>query len=130
MSDVQAAQPAPASEQIGDSAIQAFRAKLRGNLILPGDPAYDTARKVYNGMHDRRPEVIARCVNAGDVMAAVNFAAERGGDVNGGDCHAAADDAFDEGASRHSLRRIFGCLEVCSVCHCLSPLLAHKDRDS
>src|SRR5437867_1172432 len=49
MSDVQAAQSAPASEQIDKGTIQAFRAKLRGNLILPGDPAYDTARKVYNG---------------------------------------------------------------------------------
>jgi FAD/FMN-containing dehydrogenase len=76
MSDVQAAQSAPASEQIDKGTIQAFRAKLRGNLILPGDPAYDTARKVYNGMIDRRPRFIVLCANVADVIHAVNFGRE------------------------------------------------------
>ena len=49
---------------------------LRGDLILPGEPAYDEARAVWNGMIDRRPALIVRCNGAADVRAAVNFARE------------------------------------------------------
>ncbi len=71
--------------------IAAFRASLRGELIEPGDPSYDAARKVYNGMIDRRPRLIARCADVADVMTAVKFGREqkllvaiRGGGHNGG----------------------------------------------
>ncbi len=76
---------------LNDAAIADFRAKLRGGLIEPSDPAYDAARKVYNGMIDRRPRLIARCADVADVMAAVNFGREqkllvavRGGGHNAG----------------------------------------------
>ena len=69
-----------------DLAIQGFR----GRLIGPSDKDYDEARALYNGMIDKRPRVIARCTNAADVMAAVNYAREhklllaiRGGGHNG-----------------------------------------------
>jgi FAD/FMN-containing dehydrogenase len=55
-----------------------FRAGFRGELIEPGDPGYDEARAVYNGMIDRRPRLIARCVDTADVIAAVNLARESG----------------------------------------------------
>jgi FAD/FMN-containing dehydrogenase len=55
-----------------------FRATFRGELIEPGDAGYDDARAVYNGMIDRRPRLIARCVDAADVIAAVNLARESG----------------------------------------------------
>jgi FAD/FMN-containing dehydrogenase len=55
-----------------------FRAAFRGELIEPGDPGYDDARAVYNGMIDRRPSVIARCADAADAIAAVNLARETG----------------------------------------------------
>jgi FAD/FMN-containing dehydrogenase len=55
-----------------------FRAAFRGELIEPGDAGYDDARAVYNGMIDRHPRVIARCVDAADVIAAVNLARESG----------------------------------------------------
>jgi FAD/FMN-containing dehydrogenase len=58
--------------------IQELRARFRGELITPGDAAYEAARKVYNGMIDRRPALIARCANVADVMAGVNFAREKG----------------------------------------------------
>src|ERR1700750_2069074 len=51
-------------------AIQGFR----GRLIGPSDNDYDEARSLYNGMIDKRPKVIARCTDAADVMAAVNYA--------------------------------------------------------
>ena len=53
---------------------QEFKASLRGELIRPGDAGYDDARKIYNGMIDKRPALIARCTGAADVINAVNFA--------------------------------------------------------
>ena len=58
--------------------IEAFRASLRGQLILPGDADYDRARKLWNGSFDRRPALIARCAGAADVIQAVNFARASG----------------------------------------------------
>jgi FAD/FMN-containing dehydrogenase len=49
---------------------------LRGELILPGDPAYETERKVWHGSFDRHPAAIMRCVDVEDVKAAVNVARE------------------------------------------------------
>ena len=76
---------------MNDHAIAAFRASLRGELIEPGDAGYDAARKVYNAMIERRPRLIARCVDVADVMAAVKFGREqkllvaiRGGGHNAG----------------------------------------------
>src|SRR5688500_270919 len=68
----------PRSGALTAADIQQFAATLRGPLFQPGDPAYDEARKVYNGMIDKRPALIARCVDAGDVITAVNFAREHG----------------------------------------------------
>ena len=71
--------------------LEKLRARFRGQIIQAGDPSYDDARKVYNGMIDRRPRVIARCTDASDVMAAVEYGREnnlltavRGGGHNGG----------------------------------------------
>jgi FAD/FMN-containing dehydrogenase len=51
---------------------------IRGTVLRPGDDDYEEARRVYNGMIDRRPALIARCADTADVMAAVNFAREEG----------------------------------------------------
>jgi FAD/FMN-containing dehydrogenase len=61
-----------------DTAVQELRATLRGELITPADPGYEAARRVYNGMIDRRPALIARCRDAADVMAGIGFAREHG----------------------------------------------------
>jgi len=53
-------------------AIQGFR----GRLIGPSDKDYDEARALYNGMIDKRPMLIARCTDAADVVAAVNYGRE------------------------------------------------------
>jgi FAD/FMN-containing dehydrogenase len=63
------------NEKILESAsIQSLADELRGRLVLAGDGGYDEARRVWNGMIDRRPALIARCAGAGDVLAAVRFA--------------------------------------------------------
>ncbi len=51
-----------------------FRAQLTGKVILPDDSAYDEARTIWNGMFDKKPAIIARCLNAGDVSHSVKFA--------------------------------------------------------
>ena len=61
---------------MGSTGVEALRAGLSGDVILPGDPGYDDARKVFNSMIDRRPAVIARCASTDDVVAAVRFGAE------------------------------------------------------
>jgi hypothetical protein len=70
--------------------ISKMKANLRGRVILPEDQDYNEARKVYNGMIDKHPKLIVRCVNAADVRLAVEFAREndlvvavRGGGHNG-----------------------------------------------
>jgi hypothetical protein len=70
--------------------IDQLKSSFRGELIQPTDAAYDSARKVYNGMIDKRPQLIARCVDVADVMAAVQFGRDnqmltaiRGGGHNG-----------------------------------------------
>lgn len=62
--------------EIADDAIAAFAATLRGQLLVDGDPGYDDARRIWNGMIDRKPALIARCLGASDVVAAVSFARE------------------------------------------------------
>jgi len=53
-----------------------FKATFRGELIRSTDPGYDAARKLYNGMIDKRPLLIAKCVDVADVVAAVKFGVE------------------------------------------------------
>ncbi len=64
--------------EIADAAFQELRTAFRGSLIVPGDDEFDEARKVWNGMIDRRPGLIAQCSGAADVIAAVNFARTHG----------------------------------------------------
>jgi FAD/FMN-containing dehydrogenase len=59
------------------SAIAQFKARLGDKLIEPHDDQYDAARRVWNGMIDRRPRLIVRCQDVADVIEAVNFAREQ-----------------------------------------------------
>jgi FAD/FMN-containing dehydrogenase len=63
-----------ADTMIEEPAVTAFQTRLRGELLRPDDPGYDDARKVWNGMIDKRPALIARCAGVADVVAAVHFA--------------------------------------------------------
>ncbi len=58
--------------------LESLKESVRGAVITPDDPQYDDARRVYNAMIDRRPRVVVRPVNDGDVMNAVRFAQDNG----------------------------------------------------
>jgi hypothetical protein len=64
--------------QVGADALGELSASFKGQLVRPGDPAYDEHRKVWNGSIDRFPALIARCSGVADVIAAVRFAAGAG----------------------------------------------------
>ncbi len=74
MADVRMVTMAGAETVIEAAAVDAFKASLRGELLRAGDASYDEARKVWNGMIDKRPALIARCAGVADVISAVNFA--------------------------------------------------------
>jgi FAD/FMN-containing dehydrogenase len=51
-------------------------ARIRGEVISPGDAAYDAARRIWNGRFDRRPAAVVRVADADDIVAALGYAAE------------------------------------------------------
>ncbi|WP_031007775.1 FAD-binding oxidoreductase [Streptomyces sp. NRRL F-5727] len=58
---------------VPDTALAGLREDLAGEVLVPGDPGYDAARAVHNGMIDRRPAVIAQCATPADVSNAILF---------------------------------------------------------
>jgi hypothetical protein len=63
-----------AGSVVEEPAVEEFKASLQGALLRPGDVGYDDARKVWNGMIDRRPALIACCRGVADIINSVNFA--------------------------------------------------------
>jgi len=76
MTDVRIATTNGAGKVLESGTVEAFRDELRGPLLAPDDAVYDETRKVWNGMIDRRPALIARCGGVADIIAAVRFARE------------------------------------------------------
>jgi FAD/FMN-containing dehydrogenase len=62
--------------------IQLLDEGLSGVVVAPGDPDYDAARRVHNGLIDNRPAVIARCLHTADVAEAVNFGRSEGLEIS------------------------------------------------
>jgi len=78
-------------KDLNNNVIEHFSSQIRGELILPADSNYNESRKVYNGMINKFPGLIVKCVDVADVINAVNFGREndllvavRGGGHNGG----------------------------------------------
>jgi UDP-N-acetylenolpyruvoylglucosamine reductase len=84
---------------MGKPTMTQLREQVRGDVVTPGEAGYEDARKVYNAMIDRRPGVVVRPANAGDVIAAVNFARESSLDlaVRGGGHSVPGFGTVDEG---------------------------------
>jgi len=62
--------------------VGALAAELAGTLLRPGDAGYDEARRIHNGLIDKRPALIARCQSAADVARAISFAREVGLEIS------------------------------------------------
>jgi FAD/FMN-containing dehydrogenase len=91
-------------ESIGELAT-----RFSGTLLLPGDAGYDQARRIHNGLIDKRPALIARCLGTADVVDAVKFARIRGIEVaiRGGG-HNVAGKAVSDGGVMLDLSRMKG----------------------
>src|SRR4030095_12240813 len=74
MTDLRVLERAGADAVLREAAVEEFRGSLRGRLLRIGDDGYDAARKIWNGMIDRHPALIARCAGAADVIRGVDFA--------------------------------------------------------
>ena len=60
--------------ELEKAAIKELGDAMTGPVMLSGHPQYDSTRAIWNGMHDRRPALIAQCASADDVSTAVEFA--------------------------------------------------------
>ncbi len=63
--------------ELDKAAIKELGESLSGPVMLSGHPQYDAARTIWNGMHDKRPALIARCLDSNDVSQAVSFARDK-----------------------------------------------------
>src|ERR1700760_3190586 len=61
-----------------DQIVFTLQQTLRGRLIGPRRAVYDAARALYTCMMDKRPRLIARCVDVADIIAAVSFGRDQG----------------------------------------------------
>ena len=84
-------------------------AGFQGTLIGPAHAEYETARRVWNGMIDRRPALVARCASASDARAALAFARREGWPIAiRGGAHNVAGNATVEGGVVIDLSRLKG----------------------
>lgn len=76
MSEIRAVTHSGEPMGLETSVVSAFSDGLRGGVLLPGAAGFDRARRIWNGMIDRQPALIARCIGTADVVRAVRFARE------------------------------------------------------
>ncbi len=82
-----------------EEAVPGLRDLVEGSVIMPGDSEYDEARAIWNGMFDRKPAIIVRCLNKDDVSQSVRFARDHHLEiaVKGGGHNSAGNAACDHG---------------------------------
>jgi len=62
--------------ELSRDVVDAWKLRLRGPVVAPGEAGYEESRNVWNGMIDRRPAIVARCLGIADVIECVRFARE------------------------------------------------------
>jgi len=62
--------------------IKNLKNKVKGEIVLPGDPNYNEAREIWNAMIDRKPAVIIQCAEADDVPHAISYARDNGLEIS------------------------------------------------
>src|SRR5215510_8702092 len=67
---------------ISEEIIENLKSKVKGQIVLPSDSSYDEVRQIWNAMIERRPALILRCAEAGDVPQAISFARENGLEIS------------------------------------------------
>jgi FAD/FMN-containing dehydrogenase len=67
---------------LSQNSIEKLKSKVKGKVILPADPGYNEARRVWNAMIDRRPAVIVQCADAADVPHSISFARDSGLEIS------------------------------------------------
>ena len=84
---------------IEESKIEEFEAGFRGEVLIAGKHGYELARKIWNGMFDRKPANITRCIGTSDVIKALDFARENDLEfsVKGGGHNSAGTAVSDDG---------------------------------
>src|SRR4029079_9106298 len=88
-----------AASRLDEAAIEPLRSAIRGELIGPEDPAYESARRVYNGAVHRRPRLIVRVADVANIVTALRFGREHDLTiaVRGGGHHGAGFGTVDGG---------------------------------
>ena len=80
------------------NSVQLLADALSGHVLVPGDPGYDEVRRIHNGLIDKHPAVIARCLHTADVLRAVTFGRSEGLEISvRGGGHNVAGRAVTEG---------------------------------
>ena len=64
------------------NSVQPLADALSAHVLVPGDPGYDEARRIHNGLIDKHPAVIARCLHTADVLRAVTFGSSEGLEIS------------------------------------------------
>jgi FAD/FMN-containing dehydrogenase len=70
------------AEAATTDSVQLLRQAFSGLVLEPGDAGYEEARRIHNGLIDKRPAVIARCLQTADIVDAVNFARDEGLEIS------------------------------------------------
>lgn len=89
------------------TALDELRRHFTGEIIIPDDPNYDEARKIFNAMIDRHPSIIAQCANVEDVVQAIHVARHHGLEISvRGGGHGVAGKALTDGGLTIDLRQM------------------------
>ena len=85
--------------QLDTATLEKFKQRISGEVVAPGDREFDTVRRIHNGMIDRKPAVIVRCIGVADVIDAVELAVSQNLEiaVRGGGHNVAGRAVCDDG---------------------------------